>query len=471
MSDEGRGTRDEGRETRGDIVLRPSERSERSSLFPRILDWIDERIKLKALWNAFADRPIPGGSSWFYVLGASLVFIFALQMASGILLSFYYAPTPDHAYASVKYIQNEAPFGSFVRGMHHWGASFMMVLVALHLLRVFVFGAYKKPREIVWLLGVGLIALVGGFAFTGYLLPWDQKAYWATVVGTNVAGTVPVVGGLLLRIVRGGTELGNLALSRFFAIHTYILPWSLALLAGLHIFLLERAGAGGTFRAADRSPDKSEPLFPNQLFRDSIFILIVFIALAGFALLFPAPLEPQADPTDSTYNPRPEWYFYFVFQMLRIFEGKFEVVGTVVLPTLGIIALVLLPFLDRDPERAPSKRKIMMGIAGMAVVVISVLTIMGAQAPIVNAPAVTSQSLLAGRILYDKNGCVACHSIHGKGGTIGPDLTREGGKRDAEWHLRHFKDPQSTSPGSIMPKVTLSDKEMKELTDYVMSLK
>jgi len=440
-------------------------------MFARILDWFDERIHVRDLWKTFSERPIPGGSSWFYVLGASLVFLFTLQMVSGILLSFYYAPTPDHAYASVTYIQKEVPFGSFVRGMHHWGAGFMMVLVAFHLLRVFVFGAYKKPREIVWLLGVGLIMLVGAFAFTGYLLPWDQKAYWATVVGTNVAGTVPVVGGLLLRIVRGGTELGNLALSRFFAIHTYILPWSLALLAGLHIFLLERTGAGGAWKASDRAPDRSEPLFPNQIYRDSIFILLVFIALAGFAILSPAPLEPQADPTDSTYNPRPEWYFYFVFQMLRIFEGKFEVIGTVVLPTIGIIALVLLPFLDRDPERAPSKRKLMMAIAGMAVALISVLTIMGAQAPVVNAPAITSPSVLAGRLLYAKNGCAACHSIQGKGGRIGPELTHEGGKRDGDWHLRHFKDPQAVSPGSIMPKMLLSDKELKELADYMQSLK
>ncbi len=440
-------------------------------MITQLLDWFDERIKLRSLWNSFADRPIPGGSSWSYVLGASLAFIFTLQMVSGIFLALYYAPTPDHAYASVKFIQNEAPFGSFVRGMHHWGASFMMVLVALHMLRVVVFGAYKKPREIVWLLGVGLIALVGGFAFTGYLLPWDQKAYWATVVGTNVAGTAPVVGGLLLRIVRGGTELGNLALSRFFAVHTYILPWGLATLAGLHIYLLERAGAGGTWNAAKRTPERTEPLFPNQIFRDSIFILIVFIALASFAVMFPAPLEPQADPTDSTYNPRPEWYFYFVFQLLRIFEGKFEIVGTIILPTIAIIALILLSFLDRDPERAPGKRKIMMTIAGLAVVTVSILTIMGAKAPIVNAPAVTSQSVLAGRILYDKNGCSACHSIHGKGGTVGPELTHVGGKRDADWLMRHFKDPQAVSPGSIMPKIMLQDKELKELTDYMLSLK
>jgi ubiquinol-cytochrome c reductase cytochrome b subunit len=437
-----------------------------------LLDWIDERIRIRDLWNSFADRPIPGGSSWFYVLGASLVFIFSLQMATGIFLAMYYAPTPDHAYASVKFIQEVAPFGSFVRGLHHWGASFMMVLVGLHLMRVFTFASYKKPREIVWVLGVGLIALVGGFAFTGYLLPWDQKAYWATVVGTNVAGTVPVVGGTILRIVRGGTELGALSLSRFFAIHTYILPWSLALLAGLHIFLLERAGAGGIWNAADRVPYRSEPLFPNQLFKDTVFMLLVFLSLAGLAFLSPAPLEPQADPTDSSYNPRPEWYFYFVFQLLKIFEGKLELVGTVILPNLALAGLLLIPFLDRSPERHPAKRKPM--LIGGAVVVAAIigLTIAGARAPIVNVPAITSPSVLAGRALYAKSGCSACHSIHGKGGKIGPDLTHVATRRpDVEWHIRHFKDPKAMVPGSIMPRVDLTDKELRELAHYLLTLR
>jgi quinol-cytochrome oxidoreductase complex cytochrome b subunit len=440
-------------------------------MLTKIIDWLDERIEIRKLWSVITDRPIPGGASWFYVLGSALAFIFVLQVVTGIFLTFYYAPTPDHAYASVKYIQDEAPFGSFVRGMHYWGASFMMVIVALHLLRVFVFGAYKKPREIVWLLGVGLILLVGGFAFTGYLLPWDQKAYWATVVGTNVAGTVPVIGGWLLKIARGGTELGNLTLSRFFAVHTYILPWTLALVAGLHVFLLEVAGPGGKWDPAKNTPDKTEPLFPNQIYKDALFLLLIFLALASLAALFPASLEPQADPTDSTYNPRPEWYFYFVFQLLRIFEGKFEVVGTFVIPTIGITALVLLPFLDRRPERMPHKRKIMMAIGGLAVFTISVLTLVGARAPNVNVPAVTSPSVLAGRILYDQNGCSSCHSIFGKGGTIGPSLTHVGSKKDRAWLIKHFKDPKAMSPGSMMPKVTLPDKQLNELADYMMSLK
>ncbi len=433
-----------------------------------IIDWLDERIKIRSVWDVLANRPIPGGASWFYVLGSTLLFIFTLQMLSGIFLSLYYVPTPDHAYASVKYIQNEAFLGSLVRGMHRWGASFMMVLIALHMLRVFVFGSYKKPRELVWLVGLGLIGAVFGFAFTGYLLPWDQKAYWATVVGTNVAGTVPVVGGLLVKIMRGGAELGNLTLSRFHAVHTYILPWSLALLAGLHIFLLELAGAGGRWDPARNTPDKTEPLFPHQIFKDSVFILVVFLAIAALAVLSPAGLEPQADPTDTSYNPRPEWYFYFVFQLLRVFEGSYEVIGTFALPTLAGLLLMLLPFVDRNPERAPAKRKALMSLAAVVLAGVLGLTIMGSMAPV---PSVTAPSALAGRLLYEKNGCNSCHSIHAKGGTIGPDLTHVGAKRDRDWLVRHFKDPQALSPGSIMPKTTLPESDVQELADYMQSLK
>lgn len=440
-------------------------------MLKKLLDWSDERYSVRSLWTAFAENQIHGGASWLYVLGATLLFLFLIQMATGIALALYYVPTPDHAYDSVKFIQEEAMLGSFVRGLHHWGASFMMVLVALHMLRVFIFGAYKKPREVVWVLGVGLLALVGGFAFTGYLLPWDQKAYWATVVGTNVAGTVPVVGGLLLRIVRGGTELGAFALSRFFAIHTYILPWSLALFAGAHIFLLERAGAGGVWNAADRVPYRSEPLFPNQLYRDTLFMLLVFLALASFAVLFPAPLEPEADPTDSTYNPRPEWYFYFVFQMLKIFEGRFELVGTVIIPAVTIGLLVLVPFLDRRPERDPRKRPFMMAGAGIFVIIVAALTFMGAQAPIVNVPAVTTPSVIEGRALFQKSGCSACHSIHGKGGVVGPDLTRIAGRYDAAWLGKFLADPQAVKPGTIMPKPDLTEHERGHLVEYLMTLK
>lgn len=440
-------------------------------IITRLLDWADERMRIRALWTFLTDRPIPGGASWLYVLGSTLGFLFLVQMATGIVLAFYYVPSPELAYASVKFIQEEAAFGSVVRGLHHWGASFMVVVITLHMARVFVFGAYKKPREVVWLVGVLLFLIVFGFAFTGYLLPWDQKAYWATVVGTNVAGTVPVVGGLLLRIVRGGSELGDFALSRFYAIHTYLLPWSLALLAGLHVFLLERIGPGGRWDAAERVPYRTEPLFPHQIFRDTVVIFLVFTALVCLAVFAPAPLEPQADPTDSTYNPRPEWYFYSVFQMLRIFEGRFELVGTFVIPNLAIALLFLIPFIDRGPYRNPRKRPLMMAGAAVAAAIVVGLTIAGARAPIVAAPSATGPLVIAGRQVYAKAGCAACHSVNGKGGTVGPDLTHIGSRRDAAWLTRFLSDPQAVRPGILMPKPDVTDQELRDLVDYLSTLK
>ena len=225
-----------------------------------------------------------------------------------------------------------------------------------------------------------------------------------------MAGTVPIAGGLLLKIVRGGAEIGNLTLTRFFAIHTYILPWTIALLAGLHVLMLELAGPGGVWDTKLHTPDRNEPLFPNQIYKDSLFILAIFICLVVLAMAAPAALEPQADPTDTTYNPRPEWYFYFMFQLLRVFEGPFEAIGTVFLPALGGLLMVLLPFLDRSTDRAPARRKALMAIAGLVVCGVILLTILGALAPIVQAPAVTSPSVLAGRLLYETR-TDAAHAI------------------------------------------------------------
>lgn len=214
-------------------------------MLKRVLDWLDERIEVRNLWETMTNRPIPGGSSWFYVLGSSLLFVFALQMVTGILLTLYYAPVPDHAYQSVKYIQEEALFGSFVRGLHHWGATFMVVLVSLHMLRVFVFGAYKKPREVVWLVGTGLFLIVFGFAFTGYLLPWDQKAYWATVVGTNMLGSLPLLGEPLRTLLLGGAEVSGRTLLRFYSIHMLWLPVLTGLFLWVHFHMIRRLGISG----------------------------------------------------------------------------------------------------------------------------------------------------------------------------------------------------------------------------------
>lgn len=210
-------------------------------MIAKITQWLDERTSWRQVWEAIFLRKIPK-VNWFYTLGSASLFVALNQAITGILLTIYYVPTPDHAYDSVQYITTQVPLGWLIRGLHHWGASAMIVLVVLHMLRVILYGAYKYPREITWFTGVILLLVVIGFGFTGYLLPWDQKAYWATTVGTRIAGTPPLIGNYLLRIIRGGTEISAVTLVRFFGTHVWVLPALLLLLIGFHLYLVIRNG-------------------------------------------------------------------------------------------------------------------------------------------------------------------------------------------------------------------------------------
>ena len=191
-------------------------------------NWLDERLGIARLWRAIFHRHVPFGLTWWYSLGAATLFVFTLQLVTGVLLAMNYDPSPEHAYDSVTYITEVVPFGWIVRGLHHWGASAMVVLVGLHMVTAFILGAYKYPREATWLAGVVLLLITVGFGFTGYLLPWDQKAYWATTVGTNMPGTTPIIGPWLVKLIRGGTEVGAVTLTRFYAAHVLILPATIA---------------------------------------------------------------------------------------------------------------------------------------------------------------------------------------------------------------------------------------------------
>jgi quinol-cytochrome oxidoreductase complex cytochrome b subunit len=206
-----------------------------------LFTWLDERLGLNDLYKATLDRPEPKGN-WWNTLGSASLFLFLLQGATGIFLTVYYTPSPDHAYDSIQYIMNEVAFGWLIRGIHHWGASLMVMVVFIHMIRVFVTASYKYPRELTWLIGVGLMLVTLGMGFTGYLLPWNQKAYWATTVGTAIAGSVPWLGNFILKALRGGPDLSALTLSRFFSAHIWILPAMLAGLIGVHLFLIIKHG-------------------------------------------------------------------------------------------------------------------------------------------------------------------------------------------------------------------------------------
>jgi quinol-cytochrome oxidoreductase complex cytochrome b subunit len=207
----------------------------------RVMTWLDDRLGLTSIYNIVLDRKVPK-VNWWYTLGSASLVLFLLQGLTGMFLAVYYVPSPADAYNSIEYIMNGVTFGWLVRGVHHWGASLMVVVVFMHMLRTFYYAAYKYPREITWLTGVVLLLATIGMGFTGYLLPWNQRAYWATTVGTEIVGTVPLLGDFLLRILRGGYDLSAVTLARFYAVHIWFLPAVIAAAIGVHMYLVIRIG-------------------------------------------------------------------------------------------------------------------------------------------------------------------------------------------------------------------------------------
>ncbi len=430
--------------------------------------WFDERLKLRPIKIALLDEAIPGGASWVYIFGSITLFFFLLQMITGMFLAIYYSPSIEHAHESIRYIMEEVEFGSFVRGLHHWGASGMMVMIGLHMLQVFLYGAYKRPRELMWLVGVVLFIITLAFGFSGYLLPWDQRAYWATQVGINIVGTLPLVGTSLLRIIRGGQDLGAMTLNRFFALHTLFLPWLLILLVTLHLFILRRVGPAGPWDKA-RAARIREPFWPKQVAMDAVGILIAFMIVAGLAVWFPAPLSDPANPTDTTFNPIPEWFFLFYYQLLKYFSGPWEVVGTLILPSLFFLILFFLPWLDRRKDRRPISRRFF--FVGGGLFLTMVFTLIAISIRDISSLPTLSPSVLRGKAVYHELDCAACHRIHGAGEAFGPDLSYIGELRSRDWFIQHFKDPQSLVPDSMMPAYGLEEQALHDLTDYMLSLK
>lgn len=216
----------------------------------RFADWLEQRIGWRRVWEAIFLRGVPK-VNWAYTLGSATLFVAVNQLVTGILLTIYYVPNPEQAYDSVRYISTQVPAGWLIRGLHHWGASAMVVLTVLHMLRVILTGAYKFPREVTWWTGVALLIVVLGFGFTGYLLPWDQKAYWATTVGTRIAEVTPLIGDWIMRVMRGGTELSAVTLARFFGVHIWVLPAVLVGLLLLHLYLVIRIGISAVPRRGE----------------------------------------------------------------------------------------------------------------------------------------------------------------------------------------------------------------------------
>ena len=334
----------------------------------RVAGWFDARTGLSGATHFLDQKVVPRHRySIFYYLGGMALFLFVVQIVTGLLLLLYYEPGTATAYESVKRISGEIPFGWLVRSIHRWSADIFIGVLLLHMMTAFVMKAYRPPRELTWLTGVAALGLGLGFGFSGYLLPWDEIAFFATSVGTAVAGAVPVVGRSTLELLRGGEDVTGATLARFFALHVVVLPFGALGLLGAHLLLVQKHGMsvppGAALTGAPR------PFVPDFLLRDLVGWTLALALLAALAALFPAELGPKANPFASAPpGIKPEWYFYAPFQQLKMipatlgpFEG--EAVGVLAMMVLGAL-VVLVPFLDRKAARGePSPLFTAVGIA------------------------------------------------------------------------------------------------------------
>ena len=444
-----------------------------------INDWLDHRTGIHTAVRQFLYEEIPASSGWHQVFGSVAIFLFLVQAFTGALLAFNYAPTPGDAYNSLRYILTELTGGRLIRGLHHWGASMMIVVVVLHMVQVFLYGAYKKPREATWMVGVVLLILTLAYGLTGYLLPWDNRAYWGTVVATQITGQAPVLGPYLSRLLGGDGAVGVVTFARFYGLHVLLLPPATLFLIALHVYLVRKHGVAPA--PGDEEKPKKQ-FYPIQVFKDTLAIFIAFAILFTLAVVARVPLEQLADPTDTSYIPRPEWYFLFLFQTLKLFSGPLEVVGSVVLPGLAVLALILVPFIDRSAMVKVTRRTTAFAVVVLAAIGWSGLTAAAvmttpkeASVLAVDYSAPTdwlqlSPEEMAGIGYFRKENCISCHVIGGRGTAVGPDLTKTSIHKDAAWMIAHFKRPSAMRPGTSMPPIQLSDSQLNALASFLLKL-
>lgn len=404
----------------------------------RAYRWLDERLRIRDEVTEALYHPIPRKESYADYLGFAAIFVFINQFVTGVLLATVYSPSTvptaeglPTAYATVKQIMAD-PVGHYVRSLHYWGASFMVVVVFLHMLRVFYVGAYKKPREVIWMIGTLLFVTVLAFAFTGYLLPWDQEAYWATMVGTAMVGYAPWIGDWLTGLLRGGLFLSGATVSRFFAIHVLVLPMVLVALIALHVGLVFRLGVTEAERMLPRDwatrhvrgkveiPKGMVPFFPYGTFGMTALMGLTAVVLAVVAYFFMPGLTDPADPLNQEhYEPKPPWYFMFLYQLLKFVPGYYwaDVFAIVILPLLAILALFFLPLYDRNRHRSFRRRPFAMAAMASTVLVLVGLTYIGQHSTVAPPPPTVAENPKwsdVSRIFQAY--CAQCHIATASGG-------------------------------------------------------
>ena len=472
----------------------------------QLYQWFDRRTGIGSLLHEGLDEPIPGGARWAYVFGSVLLFLFISQTITGVFLALYYVPSADHAHTTVAYIVKEVTGGKFVRSIHAYGSSAAVIVLLLHLTQTYLYGAYKGRRELLWISGCVLFGLMLAMAFTGYLLPWDQKAYFATTVGTNMASDVPLVGGWLKRFMRGGDEMGTLTLSRFFVAHVFLIPAVLIAFVATHVYLFRKAGPAGPPSEDPVNPRlPTQRFYPRQVVMDTIVALLMILILGLFAHFAPTELGPKANPADTQYVPRPEWYYLPIFQWLKYWRGPYAIIGIIVIPAITAALLVFVPFIDRRLERRAWRRPIAVGVFFLifaAFVAMGLMSLRDDQrdpsiakqvakqregteqfmrepfqpagaASSLSAPvvAVLDPLAAAGKNVYGSESCDACHGENGVGTAAGPKLTGAIAQTPADELSSLLRHPTPKMIEGGMQAVDISDDDLKALVAYIKSLK
>lgn len=469
--------------------------------------WLQRRTGYRTLLRHLLDEPIHGGPRWAYVFGSLLLIVICNQILTGALLMAFYAPSATDAWASVAYIQDQMRLGWLIRGLHSSGASLLLIGIVLHMVQVAVFGAYRAPREVNWWTGILLSLLVMGFALTGYLLPWDQKGYWATQVATTLLGATPAVGPMLQRLLQGGPGYGNLTLTHFYSLHVFVLPLLLLLLIGVHVALFRRHGVTPHWRRSAEELDRATaPFWPRQALYDLVACALCVAGL--FAWVWRAKgvdLGAPADPS-APYDARPEWYFLPLFQLLKYFPGQLEVVAAMGAPLLFLGALALLPVVDRAPTCEPQRRRGPLALFALCLTMAALLGGLAARQDARNPAFATHQAdahaqairarklallgvpaagglavyendpLEQGRKLFVEH-CAGCHRLGRMGpadeDVKGPQLSRLWSRAWIDGFLRAPDSPDYYGHSKLkegMKPVVATASEQADLVEYLFSL-
>lgn len=420
--------------------------------FEQIGEWFDERLQLGRPMLDVMQHPVPRQTaSWFYVFGSAAFTVFLFQIVTGILLALVYVPSAAGAWNSLQALNHQVALGWFIRALHGWGSNFMVAIVVIHMVQVFLFGAYKFPRELTWLLGVFLLLFTLGMAFSGQVLRFDQDAYWGLGIGASIASRVPVLGSLIVKLMLGGPIIAGATLSRFFALHVFVLPGLLIAFIGLHVLLVLKLGVnewpmpGRIVRRAtylqeyhDLTSKDGVPFVPYAIWKDIVFSGAVLLSIAiCAALLGPFGPSGQPDPTMIQTAPRPDFFFLWIYAVLSFLPPAAETPVLLIGPVIGIVILLALPFIAGEGEKSWQRRPIAVLTILIVAVSLGTLTHLGEHtpwSPIMDAWSGTPipAKYLRGRTALERQGalvfqakqCHNCHSLDGQGGQRGPALDR-----------------------------------------------